>query len=147
MLFVFVLWVCVFIYVFIKLCLVADRISSPIRKLIKTISLSQLNINTDEMKFEQIYYPEDKDINDLFQICQKLIFGGVKSKTNIRKKKRLNVKQPNSSFSNYPHSLTRITLLLVSRAYVRLFKDFFFLPSLPLCPIKHQILAIPVLPN
>ena len=90
MLIVFVLWVCVFIYVFIKLCLVTDRISSPIRKLIKTISLSQVNI-TDEMKFEQIYYPEDKDINDLFQICQKLIFGGVKNKTNIRKKNKLNV--------------------------------------------------------
>ena len=91
MLFVFVLWICVFIYACIELCLVTDRISSPIRKLIKTISLSQEDISTDEMKFEQIYYPEDKDINDLFQICQKLIFGGVKNKTNIRKKKRLNV--------------------------------------------------------
>ena len=91
LLFLFILWVCVFIYVIIKLCLVADRISSPIRKLIKTISLSKANINTDEMKFEQIYYPEDKDINDLFQLCQKLIFGGVKNKINIRKKNKLNV--------------------------------------------------------
>ena len=91
LLFLFILWVCVFIYVIIKLCLVADRISSPIRKLIKTISLNKANINTDEMKFEQIYYPEDKDINDLFQLCQKLIFGGVKNKINIRKKNKLNV--------------------------------------------------------
>ena len=91
LLFLFILWVCVFIYVTIKLCLVADRISSPIRKLIKTISLSKANINTEEMKFEQIYYPEDKDINDLFQLCQKLIFGGVKNKINIRKKNKLNV--------------------------------------------------------
>ena len=91
LLFLFILWVCVFIYVIIKLCLVADRISSPIRKLIKTISLSKANINTEEMKFEQIYYPEDKDINDLFQLCQKLIFGGVKNKINIRKKNKLNV--------------------------------------------------------
>jgi hypothetical protein len=91
LLFLFILWVCVFIYVIIKLCLVADRISSPIRKLIKTISLSKANINTEEMKFEQIYYPEDKDINDLFQLCHKLIFGGVKNKINIRKKNNLNV--------------------------------------------------------
>ena len=91
LLFLFILWVCVFIYVIIKLCLVADRISSPIRKLIKTISLSKANINTEEMKFEQIYYPEDKDINDLFQLCHKLIFGGVKNKINIRKKNKLNV--------------------------------------------------------
>ena len=91
LLFLFILWMCVFIYVIIKLCLVADIISSPIRKLIKTISLSKANINTEEMKFEQIYYPEDKDINDLFQLCQKLIFGGVKNKINIRKKNKLNV--------------------------------------------------------
>ena len=91
MLFLFILWVCIFIYIFIKLFLITDRISSPIRKLIKNISLSQSNYNIDEIKLEQIYYQEDKDINDLFQLCQKLIIGGFKKKVNKQKKNKLNV--------------------------------------------------------
>ena len=91
MLFLFILWVLIFIYIFIKLYLITDRISSPIRKLIKNISLSQSNYNIDEIKLEQIYYQEDKDINDLFQLCQKLIIGGFKKKVNIQKKNKLNV--------------------------------------------------------
>ena len=81
MLFVFILWFCIFIIIFIKLYLTTDRISSPIRKLIKNISLTQSNFNKDEEKLQQIYYQEDKDINDLFQLCQKLIFGGLKKKS------------------------------------------------------------------
>ena len=91
MLFVFILWFCIFIIIFIKLYLITDKISSPIRKLIKNISLSRSNFNKDIEKLEQIYYREDKDINDLFQLCQKLIFGGFKKKVNIQKKRRLNV--------------------------------------------------------
>ena len=91
MLFVFILWFCIFIIIFIKLYLITDKISSPIRKLIKNISLSRSNFNKDVEKLEQIYYREDKDINDLFQLCQKLIFGGFKKKVNIQKKRRLNV--------------------------------------------------------
>ena len=91
MLFVFILWFCIFIIIFIKLYLTTDRISSPIRKLIKNISLTQSNFNKDEEKLQQIYYQEDKDINDLFQLCQKLIFGGLKKKVNIQKKRKLNV--------------------------------------------------------
>ena len=91
MLFLFTLWVCLFIYIFINLYLITDRISSPIRKLIKNISLSQSNFNTDELKLEQIYYQEDKDINELFQLCQKLIVGGFRKKINIPKKNKLNV--------------------------------------------------------
>jgi hypothetical protein len=59
--------------------------------LIKNISLSQSNYNIDEIKLEQIYYQEDKDINDLFQLCQKLIIGGFKKKVNKQKKNKLNV--------------------------------------------------------
>ena len=91
MLFIFSLWVCIFIYILIKLFLIADRISSPIRKLIKNISLSQSNFIKDELKLEQIYYKEDKDINDLFQLCQKLILGGFKKTINNQKKNKLNV--------------------------------------------------------
>ena len=87
MLFLFILWIIIFIYVCIKLYLIADRISSPIKKLIKNISLSQAN----EIKLEQIYYEEDKDINDLFQLSQKLIIGGFKKKINAQKKNKLNV--------------------------------------------------------
>ena len=45
--FTFILWFIIFIFVFIKLYLVADRISSPIRKLIKSISLSQGTFNNN----------------------------------------------------------------------------------------------------
>ena len=91
MLFLFILWVVIFIYIFIQLYFITDRISSPIRKLIKNISLSQSNYNIDEIKLEQIYYQEDKDINDLFQLCQSLIIGGFQKKVNIQKKNKLNV--------------------------------------------------------
>ena len=91
MLFLFILWVVIFIYIFIQLYFITDRISSPIRKLIKNISLSQSNYNIDEIKLEQIYYQEDKDINDLFQLCQNLIIGGFQKKVNIQKKNKLNV--------------------------------------------------------
>jgi hypothetical protein len=84
--FTFILWFIIFIFVFIKLYLVADRISSPIRKLIKSISLSQGNFNNNSTNLEKIYYREDKDINDLFQLCQRLIIGGFKKKINIKKK-------------------------------------------------------------
>ena len=91
MLFDFILWFIVFIIILIKLYLIADRISSPIRKLIKNISLSQGNFHLNGDKLEQIYYQEDKDINDLFQLCQKLIIGGFKKKINVQKKNKLNV--------------------------------------------------------
>ena len=87
----FLLWIIIYIFTFIKLYLVADRISSPIRKLIKNISLSQGNFNNNALIMERIYYKEDKDINDLFQICQKLIFGGFKKKNYIQKYNKLNV--------------------------------------------------------
>ena len=90
-LFIFILWVCSFIYIFIKLFLISDRISSPIKKLIKNISLSQSKFSADNFKLEQIYYKEDKDINDLFQLCQNLIIGGFKNKINIQKKNKLNI--------------------------------------------------------
>ena len=89
--FTFILWVIIFIFVFIKLYLVADRISSPIRKLIKSISLSQGNFNNDNTNLEKIYYREDKDINDLFQLCQRLIIGGFKKNNKIQKQNKLNV--------------------------------------------------------
>ena len=85
----FILWFIIFFFIFIKLYLVADRISSPIRKLIKNISLSQLNFNNDGLNLEEIYYKEDKDINDLFQLCQRLIVGGFKKKKNIKKQNKL----------------------------------------------------------
>ena len=71
--------------------MISDRISSPIKKLIKNISLSQSNFSADNFKLEQIYYKEDKDINDLFQLCQNLIIGGFKNKINIQKKNKLNI--------------------------------------------------------
>ena len=89
--FTFLLWLVIFIFILIKLYLVADRISSPIRKLIKNISLSQGNFNNDGPNLEKIYYREDKDINDLFQLCQRLIIGGFKKRNNIPKQNRLNV--------------------------------------------------------
>ena len=90
-LFTFFLWVAIFIFILIKLYLVADRISSPIRKLIKNISLSQGNFDENGANLEKIYYREDKDINDLFQLCQRLIIGGFKKKNNIKKQNKLNV--------------------------------------------------------
>ena len=89
--FTFILWGIIFIFVFIKLYLVADRISSPIRKLIKSISLSQGNFNNDNTNIEKIYYREDKDINDLFQLCQRLIIGGFRKNNNMQKQNKLNV--------------------------------------------------------
>jgi hypothetical protein len=90
-LFTFILWTIIYFCVLIKLYLVADRISSPIRKLIKNISLTQGNFDNDGLILEKIYYKEDKDINDLFQLCQRLIIGGFKKKTNIKKQNKLNV--------------------------------------------------------
>ena len=89
--FAFILWAVIFLFVFVKLYLVADRISSPIRKLIKSISLSQGNFNNNNTNIEKIYYREDKDINDLFQLCQRLIIGGFKKNNNIQKQNKLNV--------------------------------------------------------
>ena len=90
-LFTFLLWVLIFGFTLIKLYLVTDRISSPIRKLIKSLSLNQDDFNKNELYLEKIYYKEDKDINDLFQLCQKLIIGGFKKKGIIKKSNRLNV--------------------------------------------------------
>jgi hypothetical protein len=87
----FLLWILIYLIVLIKLCLVAGRISSPIRKLIQNISQSQGNFNNDDSNLEKIYYKEDKDINDLFQLCQRLIIGGFKKKKLARKKNKLNV--------------------------------------------------------
>ena len=88
--FTFMLWLIIMGFIFIKLYLVADNISSPIRKLIKNISLSQGNFNNNE-NLEKIYYSEDKDINDLFQLCQKLIIGGFKKRNYNKKQTKLNV--------------------------------------------------------
>lgn len=90
-LFTFLLWALIFGFTLIKLSLVTDRISSPIRKLIKSLSLNQDDFNNNEIYLEKIYYKEDKDINDLFQLCQKLIIGGFKKKGIIKKKNGLNV--------------------------------------------------------
>ena len=87
----FILWAIIYICIFIKLYLVADRISSPIRKLIKNISLSQGSFNNNGTNFEKIYYKEDKDINDLFQLCQRLIIGGFRKKNYIKKQNKINV--------------------------------------------------------
>lgn len=87
----FLLWILIYIFVLIRLYLVTDRISSPIRKLIQKISLSQGNINNEDSNLEKIYYKEDKDINDLFQLCQRLIIGGFQKKKLIRKQNKLNV--------------------------------------------------------
>ena len=87
----FLLWLLIYFIVIFKLYLVADRISSPIRKLIQNISLSQGNFNNNESNLEKIYYKEDKDINDLFQLCQRLILGGFKKKKFSQKKNKLNV--------------------------------------------------------
>ena len=87
----FILWAIIYICIFIKLYLVADRISSPIRKLIKNISLSQGSFNNNGTNFEKIYYKEDKDINDLFQLCQRLIIGGFRKKNYIKKQNKMNV--------------------------------------------------------
>jgi hypothetical protein len=90
-LFTFLLWVLIFGFTLIKLYLVTDRISSPIRKLIKSLSLNQDDFNKNDLYLEKIYYKEDKDINDLFQLCQKLIIGGFKKKGIIKKNNGLNV--------------------------------------------------------
>ena len=90
-LFTFLLWIIIFVFALIKLYLVADSISSPIRKLIKSLSLNQEDFNNNNLIFEKIYYKEDKDINDLFQLCQKLIIGGFKRKNIIKKSNKLNV--------------------------------------------------------
>ena len=90
-LFSFLLWSIIYIFILIKLYLVADRISSPIRKLIKNLSLTQGDFSNEGVNIEKIYYKEDKDINELFQLCQKLIIGGFKKKTNTKKQNKLNV--------------------------------------------------------
>ena len=87
----FFLWWVILLFVLIKLYLIADRISSPIRKLIKNISLSQGNFNNNGANLENIYYQEDKDINDLFQLCQRLIIGGFKKSNHIKNQNKLNV--------------------------------------------------------
>ena len=87
----FLLQLLIYFIVIFKLYLVADRISTPIRQLIQNISLSQGNFNNDDSYLENIYYKEDKDINGLFQLCQRLILGGFKKKKLSQKKDKLNV--------------------------------------------------------
>ena len=96
-----IVWVIIFLLLWTRVCVVANSISSPINKLIANISNSQ-DIGQDETEanalvvspqseVETICYKDDKDIDDLFKICQVLIVGGFKQKECYKRSNAMNV--------------------------------------------------------
>ncbi len=86
-----IIWFVIFIIIIIFIYIESNNISKPIKILIQKISS---NNDTNEVKLndlDDISYKEDKDINDLFGICKKLIIGGFKNKNNYYKKNTLNI--------------------------------------------------------
>lgn len=105
-----IIWFIIFILLWTRVCVVANSISSPINKLIANISNSQditsnqdesspfdssssnaLVVNNNYNEVDTISYKDDKDIDDLFKICQVLIVGGFKQKEYYKRNNMLNV--------------------------------------------------------
>ena len=96
-----IVWVIIFLLLWTRVCVVASSISSPINKLIANISNSQDITNMDESSeanalvvqndIDNISYKDDKDIDDLFKICQVLIVGGFKQKEFYKRNNAMNV--------------------------------------------------------
>lgn len=96
-------WVLVFFLLWTRVCVVAHSISSPISKLIANISSEQdsndetspLNSTAltvrNNTNVSNISYKDDKDIDDLFKICQVLIVGGFKGKEPFKRNNSVNV--------------------------------------------------------
>ena len=86
-----IIWFLIFIILTIFIFIESNNISKPIKILIKSISSSHYPNDIKLKNLDEISYKEDKDINDLFKICKKLIIGGFKHKDNYYKKHSLNV--------------------------------------------------------
>ena len=105
-----IVWVIIFALLWTRVCVVANSISSPINKLIANISNSQdltssqdetspldasssnaLVVNEPHNEVDTISYPDDKDIDELFKICQVLIVGGFKQKEYYKRNNAMNV--------------------------------------------------------
>lgn len=96
-------WIIVFFLLWTRVCVVAHSISSPISKLIANISNTQdSNDETSPLdstalairknnNISSISYKDDKDIDDLFKICQVLIVGGFKHKEPFKRNNSMNV--------------------------------------------------------
>ena len=79
------IWMIIMIAIILILTRLASNISSPIKKLVNAINSigsnkqeSKLSNSQNEGVFDSIddiSYPQDKDINDMFQICKTLIKG------------------------------------------------------------------------
>ena len=86
-----IIWFVIFIIIILFVYIESNNISKPIKILIQKIS-SNNDINEIKLNdLDDITYKEDKDINDLFDICKKLIIGGFKHKNNYYKKNTLNI--------------------------------------------------------
>ena len=105
-----IVWIIIFALLWTRVCVVANSISSPINKLIANISNSQnitnsqdetspldasssnaLVVNEPNNEVDSISYPDDKDIDELFKICQVLIVGGFKQKECYKRNNAMNV--------------------------------------------------------
>jgi len=78
------IWIFILIIILVILFRVAGNISNPIKLLLTAINSIGRNKSNDEDIFntiEEIKYPEDKDINDVFQICKTLIKGAFNNTT------------------------------------------------------------------
>lgn len=94
-------WIVIFLFLWCRISSVAYSISTPISKLISSISNSENNseegtplnptslvINPQE---KIISYKDDKDIGELFQLCQVLIVGGFGQKNNNKRNNLINI--------------------------------------------------------
>ena len=93
-------WIVIFIILWIRINSVAKNISYPIQRLIQSISNSDdTNTSTplastafnNRLSLEEISYKDDKDIDDLFKVCQKLIVGGFQRQEPIKYNNTLHI--------------------------------------------------------
>ena len=83
LIYVYIFWVGFFFIVYFKSIVLANEITKPFTGLIEEISVKRKK--KDTMKFKY-----DKDINDLFHICDLFVRGGVGEEARNKKKERIN---------------------------------------------------------
>ena len=78
MFFVLLFWLFIIILIFIILSNITSSITEPINKLIQmVISMGQTNRSDEDLlSIDNIEFPEDHDIDDLFKLCKNLVKGG-----------------------------------------------------------------------
>ncbi len=80
----FTVWFLNILLILYLLSTVTSKISTPINKLIDIVmNIGKEQSNSENsMEFDNICYPDDKDIDEFFQICKNLVKGGFSEESN-----------------------------------------------------------------